>query len=110
MIPIRIQRKRSKGWRMPKNTVYVGRGSKWGNPFVVGHDGNANEVIKKFAAYVFPYNHSPPDNGLKELFISNLMRQEITSELKGKNLACWCPLSSECHADFLLKWANYEHF
>lgn len=33
MTPKRIQRKRTKGWRMPENTVYVGRPSKWGNPF-----------------------------------------------------------------------------
>lgn len=33
MSPIRVQRKRSKGWRMPEGAVYVGRGSKWGNPF-----------------------------------------------------------------------------
>ena len=32
-IPQRIQRKRTKGWKMPPNTVYVGRPSKWGNPF-----------------------------------------------------------------------------
>lgn len=31
--PIRIQRKRTKGWRMPENTIYVGRPTKWGNPF-----------------------------------------------------------------------------
>lgn len=34
--PRRIQRRRTKGWRMPENTVYVGRGSKWGNPYRVG--------------------------------------------------------------------------
>lgn len=34
--PKRIQRKRTKGWRMPEGAVYVGRGSKWGNPFAVG--------------------------------------------------------------------------
>jgi hypothetical protein len=34
--PQRIQRKRTKGWRMPEGAVYVGRGTKWGNPFVVG--------------------------------------------------------------------------
>ena len=33
MTPKRIQRRRTKGWRMPKNTVYVGRPSRWGNPF-----------------------------------------------------------------------------
>lgn len=31
--PRRIQRKRSKGWRMPENTVYVGRPGRFGNPF-----------------------------------------------------------------------------
>ena len=35
-MPERVQRKRTKGWKMPPNTVYVGRGSKWGNPFIVG--------------------------------------------------------------------------
>jgi Domain of unknown function (DUF4326) len=32
-MPIRIKRERTKGWRMPPNTIYVGRGSEWGNPF-----------------------------------------------------------------------------
>lgn len=35
MSPQRIQRKRSKGWRMPEGAVYVGRPTKWGNPFAV---------------------------------------------------------------------------
>lgn len=34
--PRRIQRKRTKGWKMPENTVYVGRPTKWGNPWRVG--------------------------------------------------------------------------
>lgn len=33
--PKRIQRKRTEGWRAPEGAVYVGRGSKWGNPFRV---------------------------------------------------------------------------
>lgn len=36
MKPIRIQRKRTKNWKMPLNTVYVGRPTAWGNSFVVG--------------------------------------------------------------------------
>ncbi|MGV7636606.1 DUF4326 domain-containing protein, partial [Mycobacterium kansasii] len=35
--PKRIQRKRTKGWRMPEGAVYVGRPTKWGNPFIVDH-------------------------------------------------------------------------
>ena len=34
-MPERIQRKRTLGWRTQPNTVYVGRGSKWGNPFFI---------------------------------------------------------------------------
>lgn len=36
MKPKRIQRKRTKGWRMPPNTIYVGRPSRWGNPWEIG--------------------------------------------------------------------------
>lgn len=35
-MPQRIQRRRSKGWRMPEGAIYVGRPSRWGNPFAVG--------------------------------------------------------------------------
>ncbi len=98
-MPARIQRKRSKGWKMPENTVYVGRPSKWGNPWRVGdideptHDLRANAVL----AYQLHIVHS---------------HAAIKSELRGKNLACWCPLvdkdgkSVPCHADVLLEIAN----
>lgn len=36
MSPVRVQRKRTRGWRMPEGAVYVGRGSVWGNPFRIG--------------------------------------------------------------------------
>ncbi len=99
MKPKRIQRKRTKGWRMPANTVYVGRGSKWGNPFEIG---------QKFG-------------GIKAVTIKGLLRvyrsyvnarlyysPHYLDELKGKNLACWCRLNSPCHADILLQIANQE--
>ena len=35
MKPIRIQRKRTRGFRMPPGVIYVGRGSRWGNPFKI---------------------------------------------------------------------------
>lgn len=35
-MPCRIQRKRSKGWRMPAGAIYIGRPSKWGNPYWPG--------------------------------------------------------------------------
>lgn len=89
--PIRIRRERTKGWRMPEGAVYVGRPSRWGNPFRV--------CTSKSAAV--------------EVFETKLLRGELPitvhdvySELHGKDLACWCLLTQPCHADVLLKWAN----
>lgn len=104
--PIRVQLKRSKGWKMPPNTIIVDRRSRWGNPFVVGRDGTAQECIRKYAADLLPYTHKPPNNGLHELFVSEAVLKDMEIELRGKNLACWCALDQPCHADLLLKWAN----
>lgn len=84
----RIQRKRTKGWKMPRNTVYVGRGSKWGNPYKVG-------------TCLIPDNQAAVD-----AFKANLPLKLECLELKGKNLACWCKLNDPCHADILLEEAN----
>ena len=102
--PIRIQRKRTKGWRMPENTVYVGRGSKYGNPFVVGKDGTRDECIEKFIKYFQPYTHR--EGSMDEFFISLMFYEEVMQDLKGKNLACWCKEGEKCHADYLLNLVN----
>lgn len=91
-IPIRVQRKRVKGWRMPANTVYVGRPTKYGNPYRVA--GNATDEYIKFQ--IKKYKES----------LSSILKEEIIKELKGKNLACFCPLDKPCHADILLEIAN----
>lgn len=83
--PKRIQRKRTAGWRMPPNTIYVGRGSKWGNPFTFANSGNTHPAVR-FACEVAPLLDVSP--------------------LCGKDLACWCSLTAECHADVLLELAN----
>ena len=104
-MPVRIQRKRSKGWQMPPNTVYVGRPTKWGNPFTVGVDGDASECVAKYAELWMPYTHK--DGDLEKFLISDANLSEIIAELKGKNLACWCKEGQPCHADFLLSIANH---
>lgn len=89
-MPERIQRKRTKGWKMPENTVYVGRPTKWGNPYVPGMFGNTREdAVRKY-----------------ESSMSIMLKQDAAAELKGKNLACFCQLDKPCHADVLLKIAN----
>jgi len=89
--PKRIQRKRTKGWKMPENTVYVGRPSKWGNPYPVESD-RSNEyfVLARYRDH------------LRFAF----MLTKVVVELRGKNLACWCPIDRPCHADVLLELAN----
>ena len=84
--PVRVQRKRIKGWRMPENTVYVGRGSKYGNPCIVESEAQRIHAVAWFESHVAP-------------------RLDL-SALRGKNLACWCRLDKECHADVLLHMAN----
>jgi len=92
MKPKRIQRKRTKGWRMPENTVYVGRPSKFRNMCKVGVDVQTNEQA------VFHFKRTVIGN-------SNYI-DLVQKELKGKDLACWCRLDQPCHADVLLEIAN----
>ena len=108
MKPTRIQRKRTKGWRMPENTVYVGRGSKWGNPFIVGKpiqriyyrfEFDIDDRIKYVNGAVIENN----DEAVRLYKKYSSYDKLNLSELKGKNLACWCPLDKPCHADILLE-------
>jgi len=70
--------------------VYIGRPSKWGNPFVIGKDGTRAEVIEKFERY----------------FLESGLYLKI-NELRGKTLGCWCA-PSPCHGDVLLRFANAQ--
>ena len=89
--PIRIQRSRQHKMVNPNGLpiVYVGRPSKWGNPFEIGRITRENAVIL-----------------YKEGIIKGFRIIEVKQELKGKNLSCWCSLDKPCHADILLKIAN----
>ena len=100
MTPIRIQRKRTKGWRMPPNTVYVGRPSlRWGNPYTV-----AGYYVSGYSGTLTQARQTCVDRFEEE--ISDSYRERVKVHLAGKNLACWCKLDQPCHADVLLKIAN----
>ena len=96
--PKRVQMSRQHPWQTEPKAIKVSRPGKWGNPFKLGGiDGRAG-AIKAFrwllgneAARVrYPYPSI----------------DEVRAELAGKDLACWCPLDLECHADVLLDLAN----
>lgn len=82
------------GWvvhcRRAPYDVYVGRPSKWGNPYQIGPDGNREQVIAKFRAY---------------LEKNVVLKAQCKRELKGKILSCWCHPQA-CHADVLAEVAN----
>lgn len=69
--------------------VYIGRPSKWGNPFKIGPDGTRKIVIEKYRKYI----------------LSNEKLMKDIHELKGKTLACWCH-PKLCHGDVLAELAN----
>ena len=112
--PIRIQRKRSKGWKVPPDTIYVGRGSSFGNPFradecrAAGYSGTDAEIsercVEAFRGWLGPFWRNNWDGRVSELARESLFKN--LHKLRGKNLACWCPLDQPCHADVLLELAN----
>jgi hypothetical protein len=127
MKPKRIQRKRTKGWKMPENTISVTRPGKWGNPFkLIGdmvyvdashrrkilspwvcyyHGGGhtTEDVVKIFRDLIMDLNSHEVELAIVERFRWMIYHLE---ELRGKNLACWCKPGEPCHADVLLELAN----
>lgn len=105
-MPKRIQRKRTKGWKMPANTVYVGRPSKWGNPYAASHHDHAHHpgvpIVRPENEAATPAEAVEKFRHYAKMFDTDRVRKE----LGGKNLACWCPPDQPCHADVLLKIAN----
>ena len=133
--PKRIQQRRTKGWRMPLGAKSVARPSKWGNPFRVGRtqvrmpalDGSDWELegrLYKTSGQRHPYNHA--DGHYTWHAVEDATPQQVVDlyrlhtgplgmfefepgaldELRGLDLACWCPLDQPCHADVLLELAN----
>lgn len=107
MRPQRIQRRRAKGWQMPDNAVYVGRPTKWGNPFVVGQDGTRKDCLDLYWYLVFHILciSKSAEHVEAQQRVRRAMNTDLR-ELRGKDLACWCPLDKPCHADCLLVIAN----
>ena len=87
---------------MPENTVYVGRPSGWGNPFVVGKHGTRAQCAKLHQHLLSGYLCTSTGNIQEQREYIDHLSAHI-DELKGKNLACWCGLDSPCHADLLLE-------
>ncbi len=108
--PKRIQLKRTKGWKMPENTVKVTRPGPWGNPFVVnprfragsgsGFYTNVQTVEDAVACFREMFTCDSPEGTRGHWLRTNI------HTLRGKNLACFCKIGEPCHGDVLLDLAN----
>ena len=129
-MPVRVQLSRAKGWRMPPNTVKVDRTTKWGNPFdfrspdhcwtalAYGEKGNPAgrqaASVKAFRAWIGTAAGMRIEGcelymGDEPIGVSPSVEAgppPDPAELRGEDLACWCPLDRPCHADVLLELAN----
>jgi hypothetical protein len=103
--PRRIQLRRARGWRMPPDTVKVDRTTKWGNPFVVGKHGTAADCVGLYRMLAGGLLCISAGNTDAQVAARKAMEQAGV-ELRGKKLACWCPIGKPCHADVLLEIAN----
>jgi hypothetical protein len=79
--------------RVDKNQihdVFIGRPSRYSNPFIKGEDGTRQDVIRQFEEYLRKH----PE------------RDKMLDELEGKRIACWCKTSERCHGDIYIQLAE----
>ena len=72
--------------------VYIGRPSDWGNPFVIGKDGDRADVIRKYRQWI----ENQPE-----------LLSRVKKELQGRRIACWCK-PEDCHGDILAEIADAD--
>ena len=94
--PRRIRLSRRKGWRLPPGAISVARPTAWGNPFRIGDiaDDFGKIATRDDAVHLYRTR------------IVGAPAGRDYAELRGHDLACWCPLDGPCHADVLLERAN----
>lgn len=114
--PQRIQRRRTRGWRMPEGAVAVTRGTPWGNPYRITRAKPSDDkalalpwwVESDDRIWMFATEIEARDASIR-LFRETMrepMRDKVRVGLRGKDLACFCSLDQPCHADVLLELAN----
>ena len=80
--------------------VYIGRPSKWGNPFIIGRDGDRATVVEKYRAWLWD-----------EIKAGRVTEEQLL-ELSGKTLECFCS-PQQCHGDVLIAavaWAEGRRY
>ena len=104
---------------MPEDAVYVGRPSKWGNPFAVNEKVGRDSELWPYIIRTLPdgddrlpwsqlviHDREVAVDAFGWWFIEQPPLMCSLAEIRSHDLACWCPLDQPCHADFLLELAN----
>lgn len=112
--PVRLQLSRRKGFDLQALSQatnglpasHVSRPGPWGNPFVVGKQGDAAYCVDLYKALLAGLLRVGRDPDTEALEACRAFVSDHLAELRGRNLACWCKLGAPCHADVLLKLAN----
>lgn len=91
MSTVRVQRKRSRGFRLPAGTVCVTRPGPWGNPF---------PAAGEFRRWLSGEIDRPELAARRAWILANV------GSLRGRTLACWCPIGADCHGDVLVELAD----
>ena len=99
--PLRLTR--TFGSTLPEGTIYVGAGSGWANPFALDNPAPQNEYRDLGTA---PKSESDAVAIYRRYLTEGSRADIVRKHLTGKNLSCWCPQGTPCHADVLLEVAN----
>ena len=100
-MPRRIQLQTRHGWRKPQDAVVVTAMSKWDNPWKLGPSTTRKGIVDCYRRWWLGKMGNDFSQERQALLLS-------LSELRGRDLACWCPLGEPCHADVLLLIANAQ--
>ena len=94
-VPRRIQRKRTRDWRMPANTVYVGRPSRWGNPYIVGkHAATAEACV---ALFIERYEHNADYRArVRGSSLARTWLAGVRLVYHAMQMCCWCGPTRPC--------------
>ncbi len=89
-LPKVLNKRNLAGGKLPEGARYIGRPSRWGNPFKLGRDGDRDEIMEKYAVW------------LEERMSDPAFRKELLKLAKAEALVCWCK-PEKCHGDQLVE-------
>lgn len=111
-MPVRVQLRRTRGWRMPPGTVKVDRSTPYGNPYEIRERKRGGRrrfwVYRDGRAFTGSLTHREAAEKSVELFRHGVAPLLDLSPLRGRNLGCWCHPDAPCHVDVLLELANAD--